>query len=196
MRKVGIMGGTFNPPHIGHLIMANEVLQALDLDEVRFMPNAVPPHKQQSYDATSQQRLSMTALAIEGHQKFKLESYEIEKGGTSYSFETMRALKEQEPMSDFYFIIGGDMIDSLHTWYRIDELCQVVHFVGVDRPGTMGKSVLPILHVAAPMVDLSSTFLRNRLKSGQSIRYLIPESVEQYIREEGLYGTTTTTCGD
>lgn len=193
MKKIGIMGGTFNPPHVGHLLMANEVLQALDLDEVRFMPNAIPPHKEEPNGATGEQRLHMTALAIEDHAKFKLEPYEIQKGGTSYSFETLQVLKEREPDCDFYFIIGGDMVDSLHTWYRIEDLLTLVHFVGVDRPGTEGKSELPVIHVAAPIIDVSSTLLRKRLKNNQSVRYLLPQKVEHYIRKEGLYGTTTAT---
>lgn len=193
MKKIGIMGGTFNPPHVGHLLMANEVLQALDLEEVRFMPNAIPPHKEEPDGATGEQRLHMTALAIEDHAKFKLEPYEIQKGGTSYSFETLQALKEREPDCDFYFIIGGDMVDSLHTWYRIEDLLELVHFVGVDRPGIEGKSELPVIHVAAPIIDVSSTLLRERLKNNQSVRYLLPQKVEHYIREEGLYGTTTAT---
>lgn len=193
MKKIGIMGGTFNPPHVGHLLMANEVLQALDLDEVRFMPNAIPPHKEEPNGATGEQRLHMTALAIEDHAKFKLEPYEIQQGGTSYSFETLQVLKEREPDCDFYFIIGGDMVDSLHTWYRIEDLLKLVHFVGVNRPGSEGKSELPVIHVAAPTIDVSSTLLRRRLKNNQSVRYLLPQKVEHYIREEGLYGTTTAT---
>lgn len=189
MKKIGIMGGTFNPPHIGHLMMANEVLHALSLDEVRFMPNAIPPHKKQSEDATSAQRLRMTELAIQGNEYFSIEPYEIERGGVSYSFDTLTALTEREPENDFYFIIGGDMVDSLHTWHRIEELLKLVTFVGVDRQGYSGKAELPVTHVEAPMIDLSSTLLRDRLSKNGTVTYLLQQQVEQYIREEGLYGT-------
>lgn len=189
MKKIGIMGGTFNPPHIGHLIMANEVFHALELDEIRFMPNAIPPHKEHAITATAEQRLAMTNLAIKQNEHFAIEPIEINKGGVSYSFDTISELVEKEPEVQFYFIIGGDMIDSLHSWYRIDELVKIIQFVGVGRPGTLGKTDLPILYVDAPLIDLSSTFLRNRLSEGQTVTYLLPELVETYIRKEGLYGT-------
>ncbi|GEK29736.1 MAG: nicotinate-nucleotide adenylyltransferase [Kurthia sp.] len=189
MKKIGIMGGTFNPPHIGHLIMANEVFHTLELDEIRFMPNAIPPHKEHSITATSTQRLKMTEFAIKQNEHFKIEPIEINEGGVSYSFDTISKLVESEPDVQFYFIIGGDMIDSLHTWYRIEELVKIVQFVGVGRPGTLGKTTLPMMYVDAPLIDLSSTFLRNRLSNGQTVTYLLPESVETYIRKEGLYGT-------
>lgn len=188
MKKIGIMGGTFNPPHIGHLIMANEVLNVLALDEIRFMPNAIPPHKHKSDDATAQQRYAMTELAIATNKRFKMEPYEIEQGGISYSFDTLKALTTQEPDSDFYFIIGGDMIDTLHTWHRIDELLELVHFVGVFRPGSNGQTTLAIELVPAPVIDLSSTDLRQRFAENRDVTYLIPQKVEQFIREEGLYG--------
>lgn len=189
MSKIGIFGGTFNPPHIGHLIMANEVLQALNLDEVRFMPNAIPPHKAQQSDATSAQRLHLTELAIEGNRQFIIEPYEIKQGGISYSYDTLAALTKREPEHDFYFIIGGDQVDSLHTWYRIEDLLKLVTFVGVNRPGNKGMTSLPVLHVEAPLIDLSSTLIRQRLINNQAVTYLIPKQVERYIREEGLYGT-------
>ncbi|MBQ0138661.1 MAG: nicotinate-nucleotide adenylyltransferase [Kurthia sp.] len=189
MSKIGIFGGTFNPPHIGHLIMANEVLHALDLAEVRFMPNAIPPHKAQPNDATSAQRLHLTELAIEGNEHFMIEPYEIEQGGISYSYDTLAALTKREPEHDFYFIIGGDQVDSLHSWYRIEELLHFVTFVGVNRPGNKGITSLPITHVEAPLIDLSSTLIRQRLATNQTVTYLLPEQVERFIREEGLYGT-------
>lgn len=189
MKKIGILGGTFNPPHIGHLMMANEVLQALQLDEVRFMPNAIPPHKETS-GATDAQRLQMTRLAISDHPQFRIEPFEMERGGVSYTFETMKQLTEREPDAEFYFIIGGDSVQNLHTWYHIDELVKLVRIVGVKRPGTIAISNYPVTMVDAPEIDLSSTLLRQRFTNGQTVRYLVPSSVEAYIREEGLYGST------
>ena len=154
MKKVGILGGTFNPPHIGHFIMANEVKQALGLDEVRFMPNAIPPHKETG-GTTDAQRVRMLELGISGRKGFSIEMAELELGGVSYTFETMQALVSNEA-AQFHFIIGGDSIDSLHTWYRIDELVELVQFVGVRRPGTEAKSTYPV----SLWIHLKWTFLQ------------------------------------
>lgn len=189
MKKVGILGGTFNPPHIGHLIMANEVYDALQLDEVRFMPNAIAPHKQMRDDASMVDRLRMIEITTAPYPHFKVEKIELELGGISYTYHTMVALCEREPDVEFYFIIGGDMIDSLHTWYRIDELVHLVRFVGLKRPGTESKNKYKVTMVEAPEIDLSSTLIRNRLKNGGTLTFLLPDGVEAYIRKEGLYGT-------
>lgn len=193
MKKVGILGGTFNPPHIGHLVMANEVLHALKLDEVRVMPNAIPPHKQLRTDATQQQRVQMLDLFIADTPGLSVELIELERGGRSYTYDTMVALTAREPNTEFYFIIGGDSIDSLHTWYKIDELIQLVQFVGINRPGAAAKSQYPVLMVDAPEIDLSSTILRERLATGGTVNYLIANRVIDFIREEGLYGTRDIT---
>lgn len=195
MKKVGLFGGTFNPVHIGHLIMANEVYAALDLAEVRFMPNATAPHKETSASATNEQRLQMVELAIEGISYFKVERFEMERGGVSYTYDTMKAMREREPDVEFYFIIGGDMIDSLHTWYRIDELMELVHFVGVKRPGSKAKTSYNVQMVEAPEINLSSTFIRKRLQQTGPLQFLLPLTVESYIRKEGLYGATKITRG-
>lgn len=188
MKKVGIFGGTFNPPHIGHLIMANEAYVALGLDEVRFMPNAKAPHKQVAEEATNAQRLHLVELAIANSPQFTVETIEMERGGVSYTVDTMRALVAREPETQFYFIIGGDMIDTLHTWVRIDELIQLVQFVGVRRPGTRAETTYPVLMVEAPEINLSSTFIRQRIQSGRTLQFLLEPAVEAYIRKEGLYG--------
>ncbi len=193
MRRVGLFGGTFNPPHVAHLLMANEVAETLQLDEVRFMPNAVPPHKIKEGDATAIQRLEMTRLAIANNAKFVLEPFEIDRGGVSYSYETMQQLTKREPDVQFYFIIGGDSIAELHTWYHIEELVKLVRFVGVGRPGYVSQSIYDVEIVEAPLMDLSSTIIRERLQKGTTVKYLLPEAVEQYIREEGLYGTRSFT---
>lgn len=188
MKKVGILGGTFNPPHIGHLMMANEAYHALELDEVRFMPNAIPPHKK-AEGATDEQRQKMVELAIADVPYFEMEMYELEQGGTSYTCDTMEALTNQEPDVEFYFIIGGDSIDDLHKWYCVDKLVRYVKFIGLNRPGSEAKTDYPIKMVEAPEINLSSTILRKRLATGGTVRYLIPEQVEAFIRKEGLYGS-------
>ncbi|MEK5232632.1 nicotinate-nucleotide adenylyltransferase [Lysinibacillus sp. FSL K6-0232] len=196
MKRVGLLGGTFNPPHMGHLLMANEVYHALELDEIRFMPNAIPPHKHIHNDAGNIERLEMLKRAIQPFPYFSIEAYEVEKGGVSYSYKTLSALCRREPHVQFYFIIGGDMIDSLHTWYCIDELVKLVQFVGVKRPGTAAKTAYPICMVEVPQIDLSSTLIRQRLATGGTVTLLLPEAVEAYIREEGLYGTRAVFSSD
>ena len=189
MKRIGLLGGTFNPPHIGHLLMANEVCVALNLDEVRLMPNATPPHKVVNTDASNEQRLEMVKLAVAPYENLTYESFEIEAGGISYTVDTMKGLREREPEATFYFIIGGDMIDTLHTWDRIEELLEDVQFVGVARPGTASKTKLPVLIVEVPQIDLSSTAIRQRLATGGNLEIILPEPVQTFIREEGLYGT-------
>ncbi len=188
MKKVGILGGTFNPPHIGHLLVANEVLHALGLDEVRLMPTALPPHKIAPGDAKPQQRLHMVELAVADMDGLVVSPFEVERGGISYTYDTMEQLTISEPGNDFHFIIGGDMIDFLPEWHRIDELVTLVHFVGVGRPGTIGDTEFPIIHVDIPQIDLSSTLIRQRFATKGTVQLLIPPAVEAFIREEGLYG--------
>lgn len=186
-KKVGILGGTFNPPHFGHLAMAEAVLEQVGLDIIYFMPNAAPPHKQRTGDATPEQRLRMTELAVAPYIHLASCSYEVEKGGTSYSYDTMKQLKVAEPLVDFYFIIGGDMVDSLHRWYRIEELVELVTFVGVNRPHTSGETTFPIIHVEMNELEISSTEIREKLVRGENVSTELPQAVEKYIRQEGLY---------
>ena len=189
MKKIGILGGTFNPPHIGHLIVANEVKHALDLDEVRLMPTAVPPHKTAPGDATAEQRLHMVELAVRAINGLTVSAFEVERGGVSYTLDTMKQLAEIEPEIKFYFIIGGDMIDLLPEWHRIEELVTLVNFVGVARPGTVGTTDYPINMVDIPQIELSSTLIRQRFSEDGAVQLLIPPAVEAFIRKEGLYGS-------
>ena len=188
MKRIGILGGTFNPPHIGHLIIANEIKYALDLDEVRLIPTASPPHKTADKDVTALQRLRMVELAVEGTEGLTASSFEVDKGGVSYSYDTISALKEIEPEAEFFFIIGADMVDLLPTWHRIDELVQIVSFIGVNRPGSAGETPYPVTFISIPEIDLSSTIIRARIAEGGTIKFLTPPKVESYISQEGLYG--------
>ncbi len=189
MKKVGILGGTFNPPHIGHLIIANEVRHACDLDEVRLIPTSSPPHKEASVGVTGQQRLEMVTCATADIEGIKASSFEVDRGGVSYTYDTIVGLVAAEPETKFYFIIGGDMIDTLHTWYRIEELVEMVTFIGVGRPGSESKSNYPVTMIEIPEIDLSSTLIRQRFQEGGTVALLIPSTVESYIREAGLYGS-------
>lgn len=193
MKKIGLLGGTFNPPHIGHLIIANEVKHALGLDEVRLMPTAIPPHKSNPADATPDQRLHMAALAVEGVDGLAVSSFEVDYGGVSYTYDTMKRLKKCEPENDFYFIIGGDMIDMLSKWYNIEKLTELVSFVGVGRPGADGRTTYPVTMVAVPEIDLSSTLIRQRIETAGTVQFLVPDTIAAYIRQEGLYGSRNFT---
>lgn len=186
-QRVGILGGTFNPPHIGHLIMAEQVGKQLGLDKVYFMPDAEPPHVDRKPFIAGKHRVEMVRRSITGNPLFDLETMEIKRGGKSYTFDTMQELTTKNPHIDYYFIIGGDMVEYLPKWYRIDELVTMVNFVGVVRPGYPKTSQYPIIWVDSPEVAISSTQIRKMVKNGRSIRYVVPEDVEQYIMEEGLY---------
>ncbi len=187
MKKIGILGGTFDPPHNGHLLIANEVLDVLSLDEVWFMPNQEPPHKLKSNGASTQNRIEMLELAIDGHPNFQIEKIELERTGRSYTIDTMKLVKERYPSDEFYFIIGADMVEYLPKWNKIDELVKMVQFVGVNRPDYLEESPYPIINVTVPEIGVSSKLVRNRIKEERTIRYLVPDLVRTYIEENMLY---------
>ncbi|MEK3890655.1 nicotinate-nucleotide adenylyltransferase [Bacillus sp. FSL K6-3431] len=186
-RKIGILGGTFDPPHLGHLIIANEVLHHLALDEIHFMPNQEPPHKERVSGTTAEDRLRMLELSIAGNSQFAVESIELERKGRSYTIDTIKILQELHPDFDYYFIIGADMVEYLPNWHEIDELVQLIQFVGVNRPNYQMESRYPVTHVDVPQIDISSTAMREKIKQDISTKYLIPDSVIGYIKERGLY---------
>jgi nicotinate-nucleotide adenylyltransferase len=193
-RKVGIMGGTFDPIHIGHLLAAERAREALALDEVRFMPTFQPPHKSLKQGATPEQRRAMVELAIADHSSFRVETMELDRGGVSYAADTAVALTEREPTSDFYWIIGADMVLYLPKWHRIEEVVRHVTFLGLTRPGfPIDPAALPLFlrknvrFAEMPALDISSTLIRERCLNGLSIRYVVPERVERFIAEKGLY---------
>jgi nicotinate-nucleotide adenylyltransferase len=170
--------------------MANEVLHALQLSEIWFMPNRIPPHKQHEQVTRSEDRLRMLELAIAGHPHFHIETIELEREGPSYTYDTVRQLLSMHPNDEFYFIIGADMVEYLPNWYNINELIKLVTFVGVKRPGFSMETTYPIIEVEAPQFSVSSSFIRERVRNGQTIRYLVPECVRLYIEEKKLYGAT------
>jgi nicotinate-nucleotide adenylyltransferase len=186
-RQVGIFGGTFNPVHTGHLVMADQVGNQLGLDKVCFMPDATPPHVDKKGAIDAKYRVEMLAAAIGGNPMFDLELCEIERGGVSYSYDTMAYLTKKHPDTDYYFIIGADMVNYLPKWHRIDELVKLVQFVGVKRPGYTPRTTYPVLWVDAPKLEITSTAIRHRVAAGESIRYLVPDNVAAYIEKEGLY---------
>lgn len=186
-KRIGILGGTFNPPHLGHLLIAEQVANVLDLDKVMFMPNAMPPHIDPKVALEPRHRASMVQAAIAGNSRFALELLEVQRGGKSYTFNTMLQLKLEHPNYEYYFIIGADEVNYLTKWYRIDDLLKLVHFVGVNRPGQVVRTNYPVNFVTVTDIGISSTDIRQRLQRGQSIRYLVPDMVAAYIFENGLY---------
>lgn len=188
-KRVGIIGGTFNPPHLGHLLMADQVYHQLGLDGIYFMPSHTPPHRHKKSLMPPTYRREMVQLAIQDHAHFFLETREIERGGKSYTIDTMRELISEHPETDYYFIIGGDMVAYLPQWAEIDALVQMVQFVGVGRPHYEKHSAYPMIWVDSPEIDISSTLLRQKIASGCSVRYLLPDRVLTYISEKGLYSS-------
>ncbi|MEK8129366.1 nicotinate-nucleotide adenylyltransferase [Paenibacillus filicis] len=192
--KIGLMGGTFDPIHIGHLLAAQSVSEELGLDEVWFVPTNVPPHKAQSKGAAPHQRLEMVRLAIEGYDRFRATAIELEKGGVSYSIETVLLLRSEYPEHEFYYIIGADMVRYLPKWVRIGELAKLVTFVGLQRPGfDAGLDLLPpdirasVRLASMPQIELSSTRIRERRAAGLPVRYMVPDQVNHYIEVNRLY---------
>ncbi|WP_082233769.1 nicotinate-nucleotide adenylyltransferase [Halobacillus massiliensis] len=188
MKRIGILGGTFDPPHIGHLLMAEHVYEQMELDEIWFIPSHIPPHKQQA-SVSSIDRLQMVKEAIKSNPHFHLNSIEIEREGKSYTYDTIKALIEQYPDHSFSFIIGGDMIQYLSKWHKIDELARLVQFIGVGREGYEPDDRQYNVKMAVlPRIDISSSMIRDRAANGQSIRYFVTDDVFNYIKENALYG--------
>ncbi|MDP4098107.1 nicotinate-nucleotide adenylyltransferase [Paenibacillus sp. P96] len=191
--RIGIMGGTFDPIHIGHMLAAEAAYDAFQLDRVWFMPSHIPPHKQGA-GATGEERLQMVREAVHGNAAFEVIDVEIRRGGVSYTFETIRELQELHPGIQFYFIIGADMVNYLPHWEHIEELAQRLVFIGVRRPGyELALHELPaFLHdrvvlAEMPVVDISSTDIRERIAAGHSVRYMVPDQVFEYITRGSMY---------
>jgi nicotinate-nucleotide adenylyltransferase len=190
-KKIGIFGGTFDPVHTVHLIVAEQAREALGLDEVWFMPAHIPPHKLEKHITADCHRLAMLERAIQGNENFCATAIELDRKDDkpSYTYDTILSLKAKHPNVDFYFIIGGDMVEYLPKWHRIEELVSLVQFVALARPGYSMQNEYTdrVIEVEMPQLDVSSTIIRHKAFSGESIRYLVPESVRLYIEENGLY---------
>lgn len=186
-KQVGILGGNFNPVHNAHLIVADQVRQQLGLDQVLLMPEYQPPHVDKKETIPEHHRLKMLELAIEGIDGLVIETIELERKGISYTYDTMKILTEQHPDTDYYFIIGADMVDYLPKWYRIDELVDMVQFVGVQRPRYKVGTSYPVIWVDVPLMDISSSMVRDFIAQGRKPNFLLPQPVLDYIEKEGLY---------
>lgn len=186
-RRVGLLGGGFNPVHQGHLIMADQVYHQLGLDEFYLMPSYKSPHIDPKKLISSSDRVEMLKLAIESSDYLGLELTEINREGKSYTYDTISYLKKLHPETDYYVVIGGDMVDYLSTWYKVDELMTMAQFVGVKRNGYKPETTYPLIWVDVPLIDISSTLIRKKVSKKESIKYLVPDAVESYINEKKLY---------
>ena len=186
-KRAGLLGGGFNPVHIGHLVMADQVYAQLGLDEFYLMPTYQPPHVDKKTVIDANHRVDMLNLAIESSDYLQIELEEVYREGKSFSYDTMESLIAKNPNTDYYFVIGGDMVEYLPKWYRIDELVNMVQFVAVKRSGYQQTSDYPIIWVDSPLIDVSSSMIRRNIQNGCPIKYLVPDDVIDYIQKKDLY---------
>ncbi|MDQ2682804.1 MAG: nicotinate-nucleotide adenylyltransferase [Chloroflexota bacterium] len=197
MARVGLLGGTFDPIHLGHLILAELAHDALKLDRVEFLVSNDPPHKPDSSVSPAGVRTEMVSLAIRGIPYFAVNASELERSGPSYTVETLTALRTARPHDQFVFIVGGDSLRDLPSWHRPADVLRLARLAVIDRPGAdydlaALERGLPALgtqldHVPAPAIDISSTALRAMVRDGRSIRFQTVEAVRAFIEERGLY---------
>ena len=188
-RRIGVMGGTFDPVHHGHLVAASEVATHFGLDEVVFVPTGAPYQKRNVTEG--EHRYLMTVIATASNPRFTVSRVDVDRDGPTYTIDTLRDLKIHYPDSDFYFISGADAIAQILEWKDIEAAWDVAHFVAVTRPGhALSLSGLPTEHVSQleiPALAISSTDCRARVRSGSPVWYLVPDGVVQYIAKHGLY---------
>jgi len=189
---IGLFGGSFNPPHVAHLIVAEVARDQFGFDEVWWIPNANPPHKPHDELAEVDPRLEMTQRAVEDNPAFRVCDIEVERSGVSYTVETVRVLQEQRPDTDFALLIGSDSLDHFAEWHKPDEIAERVPLVVYKRPGVIdavpqSRFANHVRFVSAPVMEVSGTEIRSRCSADRSIRYLVPESVRAYIDEHELY---------
>jgi nicotinate-nucleotide adenylyltransferase len=199
--RLGVFGGTFDPVHYGHLLLAECCREQCRLDEVWFLPTATPPHKQGREPAPAAHRVAMLELALVGHEAMKVCAYEVDRGGVNYTVDTLAHLRQQEPQRELFFLLGADMLADLPHWYRAREVCALALPVVAARGGA-GEIDFSCLQAIAsperialirehqvdmPQIGISSSEIRRRVAAGRSIRYWTPRAVELYIATHGLY---------
>ena len=186
--KIGILGGTFNPIHIGHLILAEEAREKLKLDKIIFVPAYLPPHKDNSDIIDAHHRYKMVKSAIKTNRHFLVSDIEIKRDGRSYTIDTIKELKKIHPQDELLFIIGSDLLKYLDDWKDLGDIIKMVKFITVTRPGYLLEKIPAyITTVAIRAVDVSAFEVRKAIKENRSFRYLVPEKVLSYINKYGLY---------
>lgn len=203
-KKIGIMGGTFDPIHYGHLILAQNALETFGLDDILFIPSGTPWLKESTKVLSKNKRVSMTGIAIEDNPRFALSTIEIDREGNSYSYETVNELKRIDPDAAYYFIMGADSLLKLESWKCPDLLmkeCTILAAVRDDCDQTALKKQIAYLTekyeadieiLSAPRIDISSTQIREMIADGKSVRYMMPDNVIAFIRKNHLYERSET----
>jgi nicotinate-nucleotide adenylyltransferase len=191
-KKIGILGGTFDPIHWGHLILAEQAAEKFQLNKVIFIPCAHPPHKKGKKISPAKKRWDMVKLAIQGNPKFLVSDLEIKRGGYSYTVDTLTQLKKIYPKSELYFLTGSDMLKDIYNWRKPEKIYKLAKLVIAFRPSfdkinRKNKFVLKSLFLEIPAVDISSTQIREKIKNKESIKYLVHPEVERYIKKKRLY---------
>lgn len=202
--RVGVFGGSFDPIHLGHLIVAESCRQQAQLDQVLFMPCAMSPHKLDGAHGTDRQRLEMLDLAIGGNRSFVRSDMEIKRGGVSYTVETLEELSAQSPDNEWFFVMGGDSLESFATWKDPQKILELASPIVVNRPGSEGAALdllKPLcsaerfeqfsgLQIESPLIEISSSAIRADTAAGKSVRYQVPRGIEKYIETQKLYGAS------
>ncbi|MGI5148156.1 nicotinate-nucleotide adenylyltransferase [Plantactinospora sp. CA-294935] len=192
IRRIGIMGGTFDPIHHGHLVAASEVADRFELDEVVFVPTGQPWQKADEPVSSAEDRYLMTVIATASNPRFQVSRADIDRGGPTYTVDTLRDLhSEYGPKVQLFFITGADALEKILSWKDLDQMFELAHFIGVTRPGfVLSDAHLPadtISLVEVPALAISSTDCRARVAAGGPLWYLVPDGVVQYIAKRGLY---------
>jgi len=191
MKRIGVLGGTFNPIHIGHLAIAQTAQEAMRLQKVIFVPSNWPPHKSAQTLAPAHHRYNMVRLAIKGNPYFGASDFEIKKEGKSYTIDSLWYFRRIFPRdTKVFFIIGGDMLPQLKNWKYIEDILKIATFIVVNRPGEFRKShgiKIDYCSVSMPGIDISSSYIRGRIAQNKTIKYFVPESVIRYIKKHHLY---------
>jgi nicotinate-nucleotide adenylyltransferase len=195
--RVGILGGAFNPPHIGHLVCAQEALVQLELDKVVFMPFGQPPHRELEDDPGPEARLELVELAVGEDSRFEMSRLEVDRSGPSYTADTLRELRDKSPDEELFLVLGGDQAAALPRWHEPETVLSLATVAVVERSNwsrnaigiTVGRmpGAERIRYLDMPIIQVSSSAIRRRVRSGQPIRYLVPDSVADHIEAKGLY---------
>lgn len=192
MARVGILGGTFDPPHLGHLVAASDALRVLRLEKMLFVPAAVPPHKRGRVRTPAATRLEMVRAAIAGDPRFAADDLELRRDGPSYTADTLRELHRRAPADELFLLLGADAVRDLPTWHQPGEVVRLATLAAMTREGEGVDPTLPYPAMPVPVtrVDVSATEIRRRAAAGESIRYLVPEAVRAIVERDGLYRDT------